>query len=65
MRGVWASLCTECHHLASEHLWHHKEGGTLTAGPYVCTLCGCSQPQDGPFLPMDRQGYETYMAGRS
>lgn len=64
MRGVYAYLCTDCNHLASEHLWHHTQGGTLRDGPYVCT-CGCKQPQDGPFSPMDRKGYETYMAGRA
>jgi hypothetical protein len=54
---TYAFQCSECGHLASCHLWDPLHGGSLTEGPYRCA-CGCSQPQDGPFVGLTQRQYE-------
>lgn len=59
--GVWAYLCPDCEHYASQHLNH---GTDLVADPYRCTECGCEQHRDTPWLSLTRAEYELREANR-
>lgn len=56
----YAHLCADCNHKGSDH--RLAEDAATVAGPYRCLHCNCEQPQDGPFVPLNRQEFEAWAA---
>jgi hypothetical protein len=59
MNRWWAFGCQSCGHLTVDH----RLVGDAIAGPYRCEVghgsCSCERPQDGPWVGLSKQQYES------